>query len=230
MGSYTGLAPALYCLVAGLLWTGTVIGSPDPRSDYDLESTEHFTTEKVGANLRILNTSENITFNVGDKTTIYCEGRFLYSDIEWYDPSGVKIQQRSTQDERIFVHLRVGSAEDPTLLALVVKDIVITDSGTYTCRAGDLSSIVTIIVNDTAIGTEGPLVGPWVALPKSGSDSDIAGPSTVGLGPGYTTWNTPHSKLGGWPGVGGPGGWNNGPIGGPPGVEGPGGWNNGPSK
>ncbi|XP_061726651.1 PE-PGRS family protein PE_PGRS16-like isoform X10 [Cydia pomonella] len=247
MGTCTGVVPALCCLVAGLLWTGTVIGSPDPRSDYDWEnySTGYPSTEKVETYLRILNTSENITFNVGDKKAIYCEGRFLYNDIGWYDPSGVKIEQRSNKAERIFVDLHVGSAEDPTLLALLVKDMVVTDSGTYTCRAGDLSARITIVVNDSAIGPKGPLVGPWVAQPQTGSDSVIAGPGAVAPGsyPGYGTWNPPNSNRTtyGTPGVptwqnppfegpvaDGPGViGHNWPIGGP-GADAPGGWYFGP--
>ncbi|XP_063376971.1 neural cell adhesion molecule 2-like [Cydia fagiglandana] len=97
-----------------------------------------------------INTLKN-TFNVGEKKAIYCEGQHITGDLEWYDPSGAKIPPRSTKAKRIYVEPRGATTDGPTFLPLMIQNLILADSGTYICKAGDLSGNITIFVGEKVV-------------------------------------------------------------------------------
>ncbi|XP_047989297.1 uncharacterized PE-PGRS family protein PE_PGRS24-like isoform X2 [Leguminivora glycinivorella] len=121
-----------------------------------------------------------------------------------------------------------------------MDNMTVTDSGTYTCRAGELNDTITIIVNGTTAGAQpgvggpgawnnGPLGGqPGVGSPGAWTNGPFGGqPGGVGSPTALNNGLVGGSSLYGQGPPGPPGGWNHGPIGGS-GSFGPGGWYKGP--
>lgn len=93
--------------------------------------------------------ARSTVYNVGEIKAIFCKGKNLLEKIEWYSPSGNKVEERSTQNTRIYVERRV--EEESFIVPLIIHNIKLTDAGNWTCKAGELSETIEFIVGEKAV-------------------------------------------------------------------------------
>ncbi|XP_072938936.1 limbic system-associated membrane protein [Epargyreus clarus] len=83
----------------------------------------------------------SLVFEADQKKAIYCKGANLPERLEWYSPSNQKIEEKSTSNTRVFVE-RLKEA----ILPLIINPAKIEDSGNWTCKSGNLSETIEILV------------------------------------------------------------------------------------
>ncbi|KAJ8730677.1 hypothetical protein PYW08_002090 [Mythimna loreyi] len=94
--------------------------------------------------------AKSTVYDVGDSKVIFCSGQNLVEPIHWYSPLGKLIEERSTKNSRVFVDRKI---EDNygILVPLIIHKVKISDGGDWTCKAGNLSETVEIMVNHAPI-------------------------------------------------------------------------------
>ncbi|XP_068632729.1 limbic system-associated membrane protein-like [Battus philenor] len=92
--------------------------------------------------LRVL--ARSSVYNAGEKKAIYCKGKNLQQNLEWYSPSGVPVEGRSTSNTRVYVEKQ----KNDSLLPLIIHSLKIEDSGNWTCKAGELNETIEILVGE----------------------------------------------------------------------------------
>ncbi|KAL0831445.1 hypothetical protein ABMA28_002247 [Loxostege sticticalis] len=83
-------------------------------------------------------------FNVGERRAIFCQGKNLKDEINWYSPSGVVVKERSSLNSRMYVERKV--EEGGVLVPLIFHELKIADSGKWTCKSGEYNETIEIIV------------------------------------------------------------------------------------
>lgn len=69
----------------------------------------------------------------------------MFQPIEWYDRHNKKVAVRSNKNTRVYVEKMTGDKEEP-LVPLIIHHADVTDSGNWTCKAGDFSDYIDILV------------------------------------------------------------------------------------
>ncbi|XP_049868385.1 neural cell adhesion molecule 1-like [Pectinophora gossypiella] len=86
-------------------------------------------------------------YNVGEQKGIYCVGTNVKDRVEWISPSGEIVGGRS-KNNRLYVERR---ASEPHLATLIIHSTRLTDSGNWTCKAGELSETIEIVVGEKVV-------------------------------------------------------------------------------
>ncbi|XP_045494921.1 hemicentin-2-like [Colias croceus] len=90
-------------------------------------------------------------YNVGVKRAIYCKGRNLPEMIDWISPKDTVVEGRSSKNTRVYVERSKNDTLASSLVALIIQDAMIEDSGNWTCRAGSLNESIEITVGVKAV-------------------------------------------------------------------------------
>ncbi|VVD05843.1 unnamed protein product, partial [Leptidea sinapis] len=90
-------------------------------------------------------------YNAGVKRAIYCKGRNLPETLQWYSPSGDIVEGRSSRNTRVYVERSKNDTLANSLVALIIQEAMIEDSGNWTCKAGSLSETIEITVGVKAL-------------------------------------------------------------------------------
>ncbi|KAJ0175720.1 hypothetical protein K1T71_008879 [Dendrolimus kikuchii] len=93
--------------------------------------------------------ARSTVYEVGETKAIFCKGKNLPEKIEWYSPSGNKVEERSIKNNRFYVERRV--EDESNVAPLIIHNIKLTDGGNWTCKAGDFSESIEFIVGEKAI-------------------------------------------------------------------------------
>ncbi|XP_063822701.1 hemicentin-1-like [Ostrinia nubilalis] len=83
-------------------------------------------------------------FNVGDRRAIFCKGINIEDEINWYSPSGEVVKERNNLSSRTYVERKVEGKE--VKVPLIFHELKISDSGKWTCKAGNYNETVEFIV------------------------------------------------------------------------------------
>ncbi|CAK1540633.1 unnamed protein product [Leptosia nina] len=90
-------------------------------------------------------------YNAGVKRAIYCKGQNLPELIDWVSPAGDVVEGRSTKNTRVYVERSKNDSLVSSLVALIIQEAMIEDSGNWTCKAGSLNETIEITVGVKAI-------------------------------------------------------------------------------
>ncbi|XP_031762779.1 neural cell adhesion molecule 1-like [Galleria mellonella] len=119
-------------------------------------------TEPDDTEPRLQVMARSTVFNAGETKAIFCKAINIEGPIEWRNPAGGVVKERSVKNNRVYVERK----EENTgiLIPLIIHEIKISDSGSWTCKAGDLNETIDILVgvkvnitnrNETREGDEG---------------------------------------------------------------------------
>ncbi|CAH2991147.1 unnamed protein product [Chilo suppressalis] len=84
------------------------------------------------------------TFNAGERRAIFCQGRNLPHAINWYSPSGNIVGERSSTNNRVYVERKVDNSM--VMVPLIIHEVKVEDSGSWTCKAGEYNETIDIVV------------------------------------------------------------------------------------
>ncbi|XP_059046319.1 neural cell adhesion molecule 1-like [Achroia grisella] len=119
-------------------------------------------TEPDDTEPRLQVMARSTVFNAGETKAIFCKAINIDGPIEWRNPSGGVVKERSVKNNRVYVERKKESSG--ILIPLIIHEIKISDSGSWTCKAGDLNETIDILVgvkvnitnrNETREGDEG---------------------------------------------------------------------------
>lgn len=88
--------------------------------------------------------ARSTVYNINETKAIFCEGHNLLAPIQWHNPSGKPVEERSLKNKRVFVERR----HNGTLAVLIMHSIKLSDGGNWTCRSGDLEETREFIVGE----------------------------------------------------------------------------------
>ncbi|XP_045529255.1 neural cell adhesion molecule 1 [Pieris brassicae] len=90
-------------------------------------------------------------YNAGVKRAIYCKGQNMPELIDWLSPNGDVVEGRSTKNTRVYVERSKNDSLVSSLVALIIQETMIEDTGNWTCRAGSLNETIEITVGVKAM-------------------------------------------------------------------------------
>ncbi|KAM3963629.1 LOW QUALITY PROTEIN: limbic system-associated membrane protein [Aphomia sociella] len=100
-------------------------------------------TEPEDTEPRLQVMARSTVFNAGETKAIFCKAMNIDGPIEWRNPSGGLVKERSVKNSRVYVEKKESSG---ILIPLIIHDIKISDSGSWTCKGGDLNETIEILV------------------------------------------------------------------------------------
>ncbi|XP_013142588.1 PREDICTED: neural cell adhesion molecule 1-like [Papilio polytes] len=124
------------CIIAEMRWAAVIVLFSLVFSVITAEDSDD------APSLRVL--ARSSVYNAGEKKAIYCKGKNLQQNLEWYSPSGEAVEGRSTTNTRVYVERQ----KNDSLLPLIIHSLKIEDSGNWTCKAGELNETIEILVGE----------------------------------------------------------------------------------